>query len=257
MAVQRQKPAVRNGNRFSEYLTNTRSPAIGLVVTLPLLLLYNIGHIVPTEALEINMMDFLTRVVFSFSGRDGLLLVNGLIVIANIVLVTFVVKSGRFKPVFWPFLLLEGLLYGLVIGVGFNWVALNWSHWNFTTLLGTFEPTKHSLMMTISLAAGAGYWEEFFFRLVAIGGVIQLVSLLTRQTGGNERTAKVFAGAFALVLSSLGFALMHHFGGKDFPESYLFWYRAVAGVVFGIVYLVRGFATVAWAHFIYDVVVMI
>ena len=100
----------------------------------------------------------------------------------------------------------------------------------------------------IVISAGAGLHEEFIFRLMLMGGLSWLLSSLA----GPKR-----AWVFALVISSLAFSLAHHIGPAGEPFTFAaFVFRTLAGVIFALVYQVRGFAVAAWTHALYDVYVL-
>jgi membrane protease YdiL (CAAX protease family) len=98
------------------------------------------------------------------------------------------------------------------------------------------------------ISAGAGLHEELIFRLIGISG---LSWLLAGAMGEKQ------AWVMALLISSLTFSLAHHLGpnGEAF-EFAAFSYRALAGVMFALIYQVRGFAVAVWTHTIYDVYVL-
>ena len=99
----------------------------------------------------------------------------------------------------------------------------------------------------VVISAGAGLHEELIFRIGGVGGLGWLLSGLT----GAKR-----AWILALVISSVAFSLAHHIGpaGESFQFA-AFTYRTLAGVVFALIYQVRGFAVAAWTHALYDVYV--
>jgi membrane protease YdiL (CAAX protease family) len=100
----------------------------------------------------------------------------------------------------------------------------------------------------VVISAGAGLHEELIFRLIGISG---LSWLLAGAMGEKQ------AWVMALLISSLTFSLAHHLGpnGEAF-EFAAFSYRALAGVMFALIYQVRGFAVAVWTHTIYDVYVL-
>ena len=65
---------------------------------------------------------------------------------------------------------------------------------------------------------------------------------------------QAMAVAFALILSSIVFSLAH-FIAED-PNWYHFAYRTAAGLLFGAVFLTRGFAVAVYTHTMYDIWVL-
>ncbi len=103
----------------------------------------------------------------------------------------------------------------------------------------------------LMLSLGAGLYEELLFRVVLVGA---LAALARRALGFGPRAA----GALAVVLGALLFSAAHYVGAYGDPltlESFVF--RAIAGLFFSALYLVRGFGITAWTHALYDVGVLV
>lgn len=249
MANPKGKRAVRPRGAVREYLSATRSPLVAFAVTLPLLLLYNVGLLMP-GADEQNAADLLTGVVLRFAGLKGFLVVNGVLVLTSVVLLIVLFRRGRFRPGQWLVLCVEGLVLGLALGYAVV-SLLQQAH-----VLAAGSGSRHSVMQALSLSAGAGYWEELVFRLGLVGGPIAAARRLVRGTAFADRVKVAAVGVVAVLVSSLLFSLAHYVGSESF-EPYTFWYRALSGVVFALVFLSRGFAVAAYTHFLYDVVVML
>ena len=57
----------------------------------------------------------------------------------------------------------------------------------------------------------------------------------------------------ALVLSALVFSLFHHIGpGAEAFTQRIFVFRAMAGLVLGALFILRGFGVCVYAHALYD-----
>ena len=221
------------------------------VVTLPLLLLYNVGLMMPGNT-TMNAADLLTNWVVKYTGLTGFLVVNAVLVVASLILGAVLIRRGQFKPVHWLFLGLEGLVYGLLMGQAVVFL-MEKAH-----LLGFGEYASYSLPQKLSMSAGAGYWEELVFRLLMIGGTLAAARRIFKPgPDGKGARGRVFAvGAVAVAASSILFSLAHYFGSESF-QVYTFVYLTISGIVFAAVYLLRGFAVAAYMHFLYDVVVMV
>ncbi|MBM4397280.1 MAG: CPBP family intramembrane metalloprotease [Deltaproteobacteria bacterium] len=236
------------------YFAATRDPLVSLAVTLPLLLLYNAGLLMPGNTTW-NATDLLTRVVLHFFGVAGFLAVNGAIVLGSVILIAVLVRRGQFRPGHWALLCVEGVAWGLLIGFGVT-------HLMREAGLGPGAGTglgvvvrEVSVVQALSSSAGAGYWEELVFRLGLVGGPIAAAGRLWQGKGAGFKQALVAAGA--IVVSSVLFSLAHYVGGLESPDAFTFWYRAISGCVFATIFLVRGFAVAAYSHFLYDVWVML
>jgi hypothetical protein len=66
------------------------------------------------------------------------------------------------------------------------------------------------------------------------------------------------ANVFAVTLGALIFSAFHYIGPYGDPlrlDSFVF--RAIAGVAFSALYVVRGFGITAWTHALYDILVLV
>jgi hypothetical protein len=103
----------------------------------------------------------------------------------------------------------------------------------------------------LMLALGAGLYEELLFRVLLVGGL----ALGLRWLTGASR---LHTGIIAAVVGAVIFSGFHYIGEYGDPfELASFTYRAIAGLVFSGMYLVRGFGITAWTHALYDVYVMV
>ncbi len=234
-------------NGVKSYFVSTRKNAVATAVTLPLLLLYNVGLLMPGNR-SMNAADFLTGLVMRFAGLNGFLVLNGVLVCASIVMLLILIRDGQFRPLHWLLLCFEGLVLGLLLGRGVIYVMAE------VHLLSSGGLPEMSLLQKLTMSAGAGYWEELVFRLLMIGGPIAIARHMRRGKGGAGGV--ILTALVATVISSVLFSLAHYLGQEAF-EGYTFWYRTLSGVVFSVIFLTRGFAVAAYTHFLYDVVVMV
>ncbi|HEY0778305.1 MAG TPA: CPBP family intramembrane glutamic endopeptidase [Gemmatirosa sp.] len=103
----------------------------------------------------------------------------------------------------------------------------------------------------LMLSLGAGLYEELLFRVVLVGA---LAALGRRVLGLTPRAA----GALAVVVGALLFSSAHYVGAYgDRLTLASFVFRAIAGLFFSALYLLRGFGITAWTHALYDVGVLV
>lgn len=99
----------------------------------------------------------------------------------------------------------------------------------------------------LTMALGAGVYEELAFRMALMGGLHMLLSDVAGWRGPR-------AWAPAMIVSALLFALYHPLrmadGGFDL---WRFAFLAVAGAWFGVLFHWRGFGIAAGTHAAYDV----
>ena len=231
---------------LKKYLHHGTSLPVGLVMTVPLLVLYELGLLV--VGLDVlNGADVVTQQVLNGFGQVGFLTFNAALLVGFGVGVALLKHRNQFDFRFFGPLLVESTLYGFTMG--FLIIALL----DETKLLlgetGLLGPTSGvELLRNVVLSAGAGLHEELLFRLAMIPGLLALWKRVTRVGG------RPLAIVFAVVVSSVLFSVAH-FMAED-PNWYRFAYRGAAGLVFAIVFLTRGFAVAAYTHTMYDIWVL-
>ncbi len=215
------------------------------VLAAPVFLLYQIGLLISPGAA--NGVDPITRQLGYLAGLSWpvyLAVVAGLTVIYALALRSLAGRH-RFQPSRFLLVLGEGLAYALLMGPAAHFI-LGSLH-----LLG--EPANPLQAMgpidRIIASAGAGFYEELIFRLAGLGGLLWLL---------GKRFKRWQAVVVALLVISLIFSAMHYIGtySEDFDLG-SFSYRAVLGIFLGLMFIFRGFGTAVWAHFLYDVYVML
>lgn len=282
--------SVRAAPGLRGYWAATRSPLVGVAVTLPLLLVYNVGLLVPGND-TMNAADLLTRIVPQLGGLRAVLIANAILAVTSLVLLVVVFRRGLFRGSWWLYLCGEGILYGVVMGLGVRWLlgqvhlldvaqAAGHAVGQAATAAGSMagalggtvragaaaaggagveavrEVPKTPLFQAVVLSAGAGYWEELVFRLALVGGPVYTALRFGSKDSGATVLRVGVVGLLAVAASSVLFSALHYVGGQEVPGAYSFWYRTLAGVFFSGLFLSRGFAVAAWTHFLYDVVVM-
>jgi hypothetical protein len=203
-----------------------------------------------------NGADVLLKNMFAaLGGRYGVTLFGTIVLGWGAVLVWRDLRSsGALRLRVFPLMLVEAMVYASLLGG----VAAT-----LTTLLlagplqlaapqggageggGTFEQLELPTQLMISL--GAGIYEELLFRVLMVGGL----AAAARVVLGWSAVPAAIIGA---LLGSLAFSLFHYVGphGDVFTLS-SFTFRAVAGLLFSALYLLRGFGITAWSHALYDV----
>ena len=228
------------------YLADTREPIYGLVVVIPMLVLYEATLFLagPSQvALQVrNATDVLIKAILERLG-PGAHVASSLIIIAALGILQLTRKR---QPVprlsYLGFLLLESTLYALAL-LGLS-VLLD-------QYLLTNGPGELGLVQRISLSLGAGIYEEFLFRLLLIPAIVAGARLIL----GETRTEGLVA---ALVVSAVLFALSHNIAlGSEQFAWYPFVFRTLSGAALGAIFLTRGFGAAAASHAIYDVVVSV
>jgi hypothetical protein len=227
---------------------NPRNLLTSLILVFPLFLIYQIGVLFTMPML--NGADFVTTLLFS---SLGLTLKGYLLFLAGVVAL-FAVGIGLLKrnqhfngKVFLP-VLLESTVYALTMG---SLIVLL-----MTKVLG-FSPglavglQQRGIVTRVVMSLGAGVYEETVFRLGLLAGCIATFEKLL----GMSRWAAVVGG---FLLSSAVFSFVHYIPplGDAFTFG-SFTFRMLAGVAFGVLFKLRGFAVAVYTHALYDIFVLV
>lgn len=233
-----------------EYLRRSRAPRYSLVLALPLLLLYE-GFSAAltgsgTEGVR-NGADVLLKTLFlSLGGREGLYVFGAALLGGGAWLVWRDRRAAR-EP--WEgrilgWMLLESAAYAAVFGVVVGWLTSLVLHGPRGLAMGGAAALDLPTQLVISL--GAGLYEELVFRVLLVGALVRLFTLVL--PGGRG-----VATALAVALGAVVFSAFHYVGplGDTFTLP-SFTFRAVAGVAFSVLFVLRGFGITAWTHALYD-----
>lgn len=237
------------------YWRASRAPRYSFLFALPLLVLYEaMAALLPESATHgvRNGADVLLRTAFRLLAGPRGPLVLGLIVVGACIAVAVrdarrhgggvdQLRVGIFGGMLAESIVLA-LAFGAVVGVA------------TARLLGAFgllamAPPIAALGLPTQLmvSLGAGLYEELVFRVLLVSALAAGARTLA---GAGPRAA----GVFAVVVGALVFSAFHYIGPYgDALELRSFVFRAIAGVAFSAIYLLRGFGIVAWTHALYDV----
>lgn len=247
-------PRSRPQPRLPGYWGDSRSTRYSLLFAFPLLVLYEtLAGMLGQERLAgvRNGADVLLKSLFlAFGGRHGLLVFGILLVGGGAVLVW---RDGRGKgplrPRVFGAMLAEASMYGLFLGgvAGLLTGLLLQGPRGLLAIQRGGTLAQFDLPTQLMISLGAGIYEELLFRVVLVGGL----ALAARAVlGWSPRRA----GITAAILGALIFSGFHYVGPYGDPlELASFTFRAVAGLLFSGLYLLRGFGITAWSHALYDV----
>lgn len=234
---------------LTDYGRSTKHPWPMLVFLLPLLLAYEGGVLwlggPQPQALR-NGADAWLRWGLEAFG------LNQIVVAPGIVAFTFFVwslwrKDDRPKSL-WSIclgMLLECFLFAVGLwGISHGFLP-------FLDYIGVplySGPNVDPIIRRVITYVGAGIYEEILFRLVLFSGLAWLLRLAL--------VPKYVAVAAAAIISALLFAAAHHIGPYgERMNTYVFLFRAMAGLYFALLFQFRGFAIAAGTHACYDVLV--
>ena len=231
-----------------DYLERSRDLGTGLILVIPLFVLYQIG-VLSTGGVR-NGVDFLSDVMWFVSNGEMLkyIGINVAILLGFLGLTFYLRRKGTFHPSVFPYVVAESAFYAMFLGTG---VVQLMSSLGMGKLLAAGSGAEYGLLTSLVLSLGAGVYEETVFRLIGMGG---LFALGTRAFN----MPKWMGAVFAVILSSLVFSGIHYVGslGDAFTLG-SFMFRFFAGVILAVIFYLRGFAVAVYTHAIYDIIVMV
>lgn len=246
---------------LSSYYRASRAPRYSILFALPLLAFYELLGVIlapPGATMQIrNGAEVLLDELFSAAvGPRGPLVLMAAIIGLCVWLVWRDMRTSGAKLSGATFAMMLGeslllaALFGIVIGT-ITAKLLGAMHALVIPPLAASPIAGMSWPTKLMLALGAGLFEELLFRVLLVG----TLATAGRTLLGMSRGA---AGVVAVVIGALVFSAFHYVGayGDTFTlQSFLF--RALSGVAFSALYLLRGFGITAWTHALYDVIVLL
>jgi membrane protease YdiL (CAAX protease family) len=239
------KPLGRAKDTYSHLATR---PLHVLVFLLPLMVLYEVGSILYLSDPGQGVMETIAarRILggfFELFGQASFHLPP--IVLAVVLLVWHYLEkdSWKIRPHVLLGMLLESCLWVLPVLVLGHLILLG-ARPSPAMAAPLAEYTREA---KLTLAIGAGIYEELLFRLILIT-VLHLVLV-------DMLKLKSMTGfAIAAVVSAVSFAMYHDVARRDTVK---FIFLAGAGAYFAILYISRGFGIAVATHALYDIVVLI
>lgn len=228
------------------YLLKSKTSFYSFLFTLPLFFLYEINILFLSwdDILVVrNGADFLMRNILESFDIYGLYGLGLVFFLGLLVTYIFFIKEDQQQEVNVNFLfimLAESMLWSVV---------LYFLLFKFMVLL--MNPVGKTILQQVTLAIGAGIYEEFLFRVLLIAGLSGILGFVFMWN-------KTFKNIIAVVLSGGIFSAFHFMGEYgDFFSMELFLIRFFAGLILGVLYMYRGFGITAYTHSIYDLIVLI
>ena len=228
------------------YLLKSKTSFYSFLFTLPLFFIYEINILFLSwdDILVVrNGADFLMRNILESFDIYGLYGLGLVFFLGLLVTYIFFIKEDQQQEVNVNFLfimLAESMLWSVV---------LYFLLFKFMVLL--MNPVGKTILQQVTLAIGAGIYEEFLFRVLLIAGLSGILGFVFMWN-------KTFKNIIAVVLSGGIFSAFHFMGEYgDFFSMELFLIRFFAGLILGVLYMYRGFGITAYTHSIYDLIVLI
>ena len=231
---------------MSNYWRYSRSAYYSAVAALPLLVIYEILIVLSQSrywgirnAADVWVRTFL--MAFDLQAQHITFVLIG-ISLALIPIAKSRARGIKLKANYFALMFAECLAFSLVLGVLLQ---------SILRLGGLSSGGPGSgLMQNLALSVGAGLFEEIIFRVILLNLLFLLLSPLLQK--------KVVAAVVSVLLASFLFSLSHYVGTMaDTWQLYSFMFRWAAGLLFTVLYFVRGFAITAYTHALYDIWVLV
>lgn len=231
------------------YFWLSTRPLHVLVFLIPLLVLHELGSVFFLSDPSRGVMETVAarRIVSGFFETFGAFsfYLPGLAV-AVVMLIWHQLENDRWKiqlrvvPLMW----MEAALWTLPLLVLGLLIAPR------AAAVGVPSPEQLGLGARLTLAVGAGIYEELLFRLILIAAIHFVLADLFKAGHRAAYTA-------AILISALAFAAYHDIapGGRMLWSLAAFYFAA--GLYFAILYVVRGFGIAVAAHALYDIIVLV
>lgn len=255
-------PARRTGAEQT-YWRASRSHRYSILFVLPLLVAYEamVAALARDPALSVrNGADVILQWLFHLLlGRAGPLVLGALLAGVGIWLVARDMRrQGRsLRPRVFALMLVESACLALAFGsiVAIATAALLGRLVPFALPLAAAQTSTAiealDLPTKIMLSLGAGIYEELVFRVLLVGALYVLVRRFLWW-------GPISSGVAAAVMGAVIFSAFHYIGPFGDPlETWSFTFRAVAGLFFSGLFLLRGFGITAWTHALYDLFLLL
>ncbi len=230
------------------YFRNTNTLLYSYLISLPLLLMYEILILVsqPDSSQMVRIsVDIWIKSLFSLVGHDVLSIT--LIFVALLGIYILYHEREKLNTLHFSYfltMLIEAAVYAYLLALLISQTL--------ETLLQAIQVSPIESLTTLqqlALSLGAGLYEELFFRVILVSLLIFLFKFIFNK--------KWLTIAAAVILAAVIFSAVHYIGSLGDPftiGSFLF--RFLFGLALNAIYIWRGFGMAAWTHALYDVMVV-
>ncbi len=231
---------------MSNYWRFSRSAYYSVVAALPLLVVYEILVILTQSrywgirnAADMWIRTFL--MAFDLQAQHLTFVMIG-IAFALIPLAKTRSSGVKLKTNYFLLMFAEAFAYSLVLGVALQYIL---------RLSGlTAGGLGNGALQNFALSLGAGLFEEIIFRVLLLNLLFFLLSYVFKS--------KVTTAVISVLAASFLFSWSHYIGSMaDSWQLYSFMFRWIAGMLFTVLYFMRGFAITAYTHALYDIWVLV
>lgn len=246
---------------YHTYLDNSSAPITCFLFALPLFIVYHAGLWLLNTWSDLrwaNTVDIAIADALGRLGMAGPLLSFILVVICFLTMHALSGKPWHRPPAYtWFLMILESVILALPVFMLSRLVISIIEYLPLSAVEGDVDEMSWQANMVLS--CGAGVYEEFFFRVLVMGGMVLFLDKVLHIKSNWKY-------AVAAVLQAVLFAATHHLpGGPEEITSMIearaampvFLFRTLAGIYFAFIYVERGFGIAAGSHAGYDLMVVL
>ncbi len=236
-----------NSLALQSYFHTSKSAYYGVVMTLPLLVLYEVllyfERLSNSQNWQVrNAVDVWIRQLFAVFEIDSQHAFLAMILILLASIPFLAKKSVPLKAKYIGGIIFESWLYSLFFGAVVQLILFK--------VLPLALPSGSSTIQNFAMSLGAGIFEEFFFRFLLLGALMWGLAYFI--------SSPVLKGFLAIIIASLLFSAVHYVGGlADNFTVYSFLFRFISGLLLTIIYYFRGFGVAVYTHAFYDIWILV
>lgn len=245
------EPVVSRRDAADDYWAIARQPLTCLIFLTPLLILYEAGVLwvggSQAESLR-NGADFWMRGWLRELGAGQPCLLPVFVVCGLLIWQIAGKYPWRVSADAMLGMLAESLLFAFCLVVLGQVQDLAFRQYHMVTAASHAGGLPAGVLPRVISFVGAGVYEEVLFRLCLLPVCYAALRLLLLP--GKA------AAVLAVICTSVAFSSAHYVGaGADQFSFYTFLFRALAGMFFAVLFILRGFGITAGSHAAYDVLV--
>ena len=238
---------------INKYWKDTRTPLYSFLLTVPLFFIYEIGIFLTSssdlvllrngaDAIMRHGADALMGQILSAFGMNGFYWM-GVIFFLGFTIVFIYQRQN------WPDIEIHSDYLFIMLSESLIWsTGLYFFMSNAYILL--MNPNGSVLIQQVTLAVGAGIYEEILFRVILIAGIASILGFVFQWS-------EMLRNWIAMLIAAGIFSSFHFIGEfGDYFSFNIFMVRFFAGILLGILYFMRGFGITAWTHAIYDLIII-
>lgn len=231
------------------YFSSTHSLLYSYLISLPLLLLYEVLIFLSqpdTEQVVRISVDVWIKTLFSYIGPNVLSIT--LIFVALLGVIVLYRERDRLSSLKLSYffgMLVEASAYAFLLAL-----LITSAIAGLFQMIQTSPVESLSVLQQLALSLGAGLYEELFFRVILVSALLFLFKYLFAK--------KYVAYILAMILAAALFSFVHYIGALGDPFTMnTFLFRFLFGLALNAIYIWRGFGMAAWTHAIYDLMVIV